>query len=678
MFTVIIQSKRSSDLMREHKFLFKPFVDEGTVAFCDWNESGTDVRSSVPDLYNIVKGKKEWRALILNTDSIYDYKGVLKPDRNNPFDYSLSDAEDMPHESPIPLIRLTHIIGGYSATPTKEFEKGFEYTDHESGEKLRVRESDLTEEEIHQLSMDYYDSLTAVYIEKEEDPQRVMLQEELAEKYSFTDIRPTEILLISTKKKFENNEKSRIVESWKNHLEMTSSSFWERNKYPNNCRFLFVDITNTDNSMYQKELTEFWLSVLTLAINRIAASTLQAYRLYKLHVDVSNEELAKILNLHLNKMVSVYAFVKEQLKLRPEYSFDEEEEIVHRQIIPIAIEKNEGKDLYMNFGEIGLCRDCLEDENVFWNSQLRQKKDNLARYLKFPRRAIDKAANRLKLRTESFVGEHYELDKFQLADLKEYMSELELKIMSSGVENVVDKRKIDEAIAKIDKKVKKEIGFRLRKKTVVVGGLIILALVFGGYIPYLIQAAKITTGTLLAGLGLTLLILAVSACGGLIALFLQRKQIISVMKKFNDLMRGVANNVRSYASKFEDYFSNICTYMKAQSILDGIHMRKENAMSNYSLLNAHKQALQSAIERERDWISAYGINRVDEMIPTVTSFFKMEVIPKENSLYYFTANNDETDIPINSTGDFVTSPYKFVEKLWIEREDIFDEEEAKE
>ena len=247
--------------MKDHKFLFKPFVDEGSVAFCDWNESGTDVRSSVPDLYNIVRGKKEWRALILNTDSIYDYKGVFCPNRNNPFDYSHSGMEDMPHESPIPLIRLTHIIGGYSATPTKEFEKGFEYTDDESGEKIRVRESDLTEDEIHQLSMEHYDSLTSVYIEKEDDPNRVKLQEAMAEKYSFTDIRPAEIILISTKKKIENNEKSRIVESWKNHLEMTSSSFWERNKYPNNCRFLYCDITNTDNSMYQKELTEFWLSV---------------------------------------------------------------------------------------------------------------------------------------------------------------------------------------------------------------------------------------------------------------------------------------------------------------------------------------------------------------------------------------------------------------------------------
>ena len=263
---------------------------------------------------------------------------------------------------------------------------------------------------------------------------------------------------------------------------MTSSSFWERNKYPNNCRFLYCDITNTDNSMYQKELTEFWLSVLTLATNRIAASTLQAYRLYKLHVDVSSEELSKILNLHLNKMMSVYAFVKEQLKLRPDYSFDEEEELVHRQTIPVAIEKSEGKDLYMNFGQVGLCRDCPEDENVFWSNQLRQKKDNLDRYLKSPRRAIDKSANRLKLKTESFTGEHYELDKFQLADLKEFMSELELKIMSSGVENVVDKKKINESIVKLDRKVKKEISFRLRKKPAIIGGLIILAIVFGGYI----------------------------------------------------------------------------------------------------------------------------------------------------------------------------------------------------
>lgn len=677
MFTVIIQSKRSSDLLRDHKFLFKPFIDEGLLAFCDWNESGTEVRSSVPDLYNIVKGKKEWRAIILNMDSVYDYKGAFRPKKNNPFDYSMVDSEQLPHESPIPIIRLSHIVGGYSATVRKEFEKGFEYVDEVSGEKIRVRESDLTEEEIHKLSAEHYSSLTSVYMEKEEDLIAAELQQSMCEKYAFSDIRPTEIILVATKKKSEDNERQKIVESWKNHLEMTSSSFWERNKYPNNCRFLFYDITNTDNSMYQKELTEFWLSVLTLAINRIAASTLQAYRLYKLRVEVSNEELEETLNEHLNKMNSAYGFVKSQLKLRPEYSFDEEEEVVHKQIIPVAIEKNEGKDLYMSFGRVGLCRDCPEDEGMLWNTMLSQKKSNLNLYLKAPRRVIDKSANKLKLKAESFVGEYYELDKFQLADLKEYMDELEFRIMSASIENVTDKNKINKAIIEVDKKVKKRISFRMRRKMAIVGGMIVLGVIFAGYIPYLIQAARISAKTLLTGLGVVGAILALSACGGVVSLFLQRKRVVSTMKKFNDLMRKVVTDVRSCATKFEEYFSDICTFMKAQSILDGIRIREESATSNYSYLIAHKHALSAAIERDNEWVASYGITRVDEMIPTVTSFFKVDVIPKENDLYYYAANRDESDIPINSTGDYITAPYKFVEKLWIEREDIFDEEEVR-
>lgn len=677
MFTVIIQNKRASDLMRDHKFLFKPFVDEGSLAFCDWNESGTDVRSSVPDLYNVVKGKKEWRAIIINTDSVYDYKGSYCPLRNNPFDFSHLDTEELPHESPIPLIRLTHIIGGYSAALKKEFEKAFEYVDPDSGEKRRVPASQLTEDELHRLSMECFDTLHSVYEERQADPRIAQLQEEVAEKYPFSDIRPAEILLVSTKKKVENNEKQRIVESWKNHLEMTSSSFWERNKYPNNCRFLFSEITNTDNSLYQKELTEFWLSVLTLATNKVAASTLQAYRLYRLRVEVSREELEKILNLHLNKMMSVYAFIKEQLRLRPEYSFDEEEDVVQRQEIPVTIEKTEGKELCMNFSRVGLCRDCPEDEKAFWTGELRAKKESLDKYLKAPRRVIDKAATHLKMKTDSFTGEHYELDKFQLADLREYMTELEVKIIASGAENMVDRKAVGEAIAQVDKDVRKEVGFRLRRKVAIVGGLIILAIVLGGYLPYLVQAAKTSASVLLSSLLLTSAVLVLSAVGGLIALWWQRRRVVKVMKRFNTLMRKVAADVRAYATRFEEYFSDICTYMKAQSILDGITRHKENALSNYSLLNAHKRALQTAIERDSEWITAYGIKRVDEMIPTVTSFFKTEVIPKENSLYYFAANREEDDIPINTTGDTVTSPYKFVEKLWIEREDIFDEEEGK-
>ena len=50
MHTVIILNKQSSDLLKDFRFLYKPFVDEGTISFCDWNEAGTDLKSAVPDI----------------------------------------------------------------------------------------------------------------------------------------------------------------------------------------------------------------------------------------------------------------------------------------------------------------------------------------------------------------------------------------------------------------------------------------------------------------------------------------------------------------------------------------------------------------------------------------------------------------------------------------------------
>ena len=122
LHTVIILNRHSSDLLKEYRFLFQPFADEGTVSFCDWNESGSDVMSSVPDLYKLIRGRKDWRAVIVNTDCLREISDPqLIPLGENPFDFINASAEDdrgVPSESSVPLIRLTHMIGGYE--PTKE------------------------------------------------------------------------------------------------------------------------------------------------------------------------------------------------------------------------------------------------------------------------------------------------------------------------------------------------------------------------------------------------------------------------------------------------------------------------------------------------------------------------------------------------------------------------------
>ncbi len=674
MYTVIILNKQSSDLLKDYKFLFKPYVDKGIIGFCDWNESGTDVKTSVPDLCDLIKGKKDWRAFIVNTDSIYGCSDFPMPKETNPFDYSEYDKNLLPHESEVPIIKLTHIIGGYTSLITKEFEKGFEYYDPEQGENVRIREAELSEDEFNGLS-EKYDDITSVYIEKEISEEVKFMQKSMVNKYLFSDIRPTEIDLISTRKKADHDEKTVIEESWKNHLEMTSSNFWEVNKYPNNCRFLVYDITNQDNSFYKKELIEFWLTVLTLATNKVAASTLQAYRLYNVHVDVSKEELQKILNNHLNKLNSAYSFIKEQISLRPESSFGEDEELVPRQSVPVTIEKNEAKELFMNFDRIGWAKDYPEDETTFWKIQIKHKKNSLEKYLKTPRRVIDKSANYLKKKAESFRDEHYILDQFQIDDIKETMDNIEFDIISSEVKRAIDKKSIAQDISEIDKKVKKEIGLRMSKKMIIISGIILMLICLGGYLPYLISAGEIGADVFAAGVGIVALVLCVSAIGGIISLILQRRKLVNLMKDFNILMRKVTNDMRSFVGRFETYFTDICTYMKAVSVLDGTKKKSLGIDSVSNILLMHKRAIAAAAGKDNDMIISYDLKRIDEVITNVTTFFDVNHIPRENSLYYFEENLEEDDIPINSTGDTVTAPYKFIEKLWVEREDVYDEEE---
>ena len=80
MHTVIILSKHSSDLLKDYRFLFKPFIGSGKICFCDWNESGTDLVSSVPDLYKTIRGCLKWRAVVVDTEPAFGRRGGPVPD----------------------------------------------------------------------------------------------------------------------------------------------------------------------------------------------------------------------------------------------------------------------------------------------------------------------------------------------------------------------------------------------------------------------------------------------------------------------------------------------------------------------------------------------------------------------------------------------------------------------
>lgn len=675
MYSVIILNKRSSDLLKNYHFLFKPYIDSGEIGICNWNESGTDLNSSVPDLYKLVKGKKEWKAVIVNTDSLFGYENSYTPDVKNPFDYSVTDKEIAPHESPIPIIRLCHMLCGYSSVVQKQYEKGFQYEEYssEAGERvpIKVKASELTPEEIQTLS-DNHEDLKDIFIEKEIPIEYKEKAEELSKKYRFAETRPEKLALIVTRTDYAGDESRMVLESWKDHLEMTSSLFCERNHYPSVCRFMCFDFTNSDNSLFDKQLMEFWMSILTLCLNKIAASYLQAYRLYNISVGMDTEEFSKSINSHLDGLMAAKRYVEKQLSLKPELSFDINEEIVQKEDIPCSVESNSTSNLYVNKAKISFATDKPTNEFKFWNDEEIEKHKNLELYLKGPRRAINISANLLKNIANSYKEKTYVLDEFQIDDVNEAKYQYEKKILANDIGQILDKKQMMEELDDKSKDVRKIISYRMSFSTIVTISAMVIFLILLGCIPYIVYGFK-ATHKIMPFIEITCLLTLLSSIGGLVVLFIQRERLRSAIKEFNNVMRKIVTRVNTYASDFSKYFSDVCTYMKAKSIVKNVQTNSVAFNDKMSLLKLHESAIDEAISKDLNWVMAYDIKRKSEYIDSITGIFDPHIRPSDSKIYYVLTSDEDAEIQLNESGYYIHTPYNFVSHFYLEREDLYDD-----
>lgn len=669
LYTLIIVNKRTSEVLKNHRFLFDYFVDSGEIEFCDWNEGGTDVNSTVPDLYKRIRGKKVWRAIILNTDSLYNYKSSPVPDRQNPFDYSAVDDESFPHESPIPLIRLTHLLGGYVASPPTEFEKAFEFFDAQTGERMRMNEAEFDASDYSsQMSKS---ELKSIYLEKKPSPELLRAYREMGEKYVLDAVRPTEILLIATRQKSEDNTRARIVSAWQNHFEGGSSNFWERNKYPTECRFLFSEISKIDNALHAQDISCFWLSVLSLAVNHVSPSTLQAYRLYRLWIELDMAALSEQLSNHIDHLEAAYKHVKFELGKLPEFEFDSDESLLPVQMIPLPTMKKDDGNQYLDINR------NAENQEAFGSYSAKQDElqKNLTNQAVNPRRAIDRAAKLVKTKSRGFYGEACELDEYQIDDIREELDRYELEIFSTRPKNAFSKEKTKEIGDIVSHQIAKTVAPPMSTESIIVAGMIALVIVCIGNIFYFKQSYD--EETLQWALLLTLVIVAVTAAGGVIALKWHQGIMEERIREATQPMRDTVNEVHESNACFENYFTNVCTFMKGQAMIQGSRLCDDRSTSERSRLNAHSRAIKRVIERDKVWLFDFDQPRCpEEHVANISLLFDFRTPPEENSFYRLSRNVDPETLAVNTSGEKCTAPYAFITRLIIEREEVFDDMEA--
>lgn len=844
MFTVVFSSERTSQWRKEYDFLFQPLRESGELCFCDWYEDKNTIGEAVPGLYGMIKGKKEWRAIILNLDSLdlyppeqadaldnepaqnatsadapnalsdahaatassadnaqiqpqadtaaigvhdqdasilEDASDILRPKPQNPFDYSEKDKDTEPHESRVPIIRLAHMLAGYKFTNIQGFEPVFEYFDSELETKCVITEKDLDAffaiqkhfEEMRFMSEDedieIYDAATKAFLTAKDEAVHVLMdssqdcfdcrvihsdcdhlaetlkckpdeiklvyaprvdkankdtemvrlslseyrrigdvlrrgnhltpvyrtipasktilekQAKLNKSFQFADKRPTELLLFATRHNAELDEKKSVRNTWNRVTQVEPTLFWQSNHYPSCCRFLYMDIMSQDRIRFKQDLIHFWLSVLLLAHNNLESSTLKAYNLYRVHLDIDEQELFYALNRQLNTLEAAYNVVQSELQFKPESSFDPDENLLSKEEVTInfvndkaAEMAHERPDKYYSEGDRKQEQKKQEEEN---QHILEEKQKSLK--VSNKQRELDRAVGNLRMRAYSFLPKHYVLDEYQTVELQKKKRDLECKLIQSGshspeafeAKQRKEKEEQEKIIKNAHEKLESQEATLMNRDVVKYAGIVAACIVVLGNGTYIVQSAiySDTTWDNISALGASLLVtLFIIVCGTACAIFMikrnhsdHRRAVDERDRTIEDLYKREHNN----AKELSDFYSNLLTYFKLQAIYRGIHNRKEDDITSRRQLIGYSTAIKEAMRRDEHWLNLYGFKRMPVELLYTDGFSKK---PSKNPIFYFEADTGENTVSLNKTTELL-SVYRFIRQITIERDYLLDE-----
>ena len=648
MYTVIIQSPETERLSRDYRRLFfEEHIARNELSFCTWIKSGDTVDTAVPALYDLVAGKREWRAIIVQTEKDRLYGPASRP--RNPFDF-IENKEYDPYvvkESPIPLIRLTQLLGG---VPEPEIR-------YEQGEKV-----------------DEYGRTQVVYIPDKEQHQAAMKEHgRIAERYQFVENRPREILVISTRQSVDNSE-SEVDAAWRTKLETESSEFWSRNRYPSPCRFMTCDVLNERHSLYPGSIFKLWAAVLLLSVNQIEASSLQAYRLYNLSLELDQEQLSAAFSRYAAKMGGMTG----QLD-----AADANRETVESQVARKAPELDEevdvtfstkhSSDLMVDTKPLGLVTDNPVEEREFWNERFRRATAALNELLRAPARALDVAADDTRRRSVYPAGEVEILNRYQRGDLTEHLQESYFGTLAARAALGLNVKRRQRERAIIDQQVRRRIAQRLSGKRVGIAAGICAAVLALGSLPYIIGAGRVGGSALLWALLVLVVMLLIAGGFGLAELWIQRKEMVDAMEDHNRCMHEVVREMQIGAQHYSDYLSCLCTYLRGRSYLDREQEMLGSLANVEKLRHGHHRAILKCVNLVRVWSAALGADVDITMVGKDSTVFDPAIAPEENAAYRFELPASGRSIPLNNTGERLLAPYDFIRGINLEREELFDD-----
>ena len=663
MFTVILLSESAKKIFNGSRDYFKPFEENGSIAFCDWVQSpeAKTLYEVVPDLTEKIRGKAQWRAIIVD-----HARGMTKEqgrDKENPFDFVDNRETRLSLEpSKHRMVRLAHVLLGYPHLPAKDFEAHLVYKD-EDGYEVQAEVGEVG-------SLPEQSGLSRRFTEVEHSEEDKHKHQELVDFYRMKEVHPSEAIFIVTRDSVEADEQAALLRAWQLDGDVSSSRFVERNDYPPKSRFATYELLEEENSGYEQDLQTLWLGVLTLATNELPTSAFQADRLYRLALEVSKPGLGYMLNDHISTLVAVRDTLSHRIRgIRKTYSMDVTDLLAPIEVA-VAFDDVGGSDLEVSTGKIGLATDHPRSESSWWKEKESEVAANADRFLRKPRRALARSVQDARLQARMPDETVRILDEIEIDELSEHLDSRLHELLLPATANILDERRFRSVIAEKAKEVRAYIRERASLSAI----LSVMGVVFGIWIvvlsPYLFLTQRNGTEPLAsAGLNVVL-VLVLLLVVLLVTLVVMRERLRRLVEEMNAATLKQVGTVRSGVSTFAKFLSEVATYSRGRALLRGSEKaleREREQVRSFEILRAHivekiaeeKLVVQSsgtplAIKPDRAYLTHFDPSNKRD----VDNLFRYPVTPHA--------------IPFGLTGEYIEAPYDFIDMLSLDHISVFE------
>lgn len=646
MYSVLIQNQSTMESFHEFHPFFMEEILNNQIGVCRWIESGNSVDTALPELCEMTGDKEHWRAIIVRVTDETEMQAT-KADPNNPYDFNEENVSGGLSESSVPLIRLTHILGGVPSPPV-------EFVETEKVQENRVAQ---------------------VVYKPVKDEAKEKAHEALEQKYKFNGKRPTEILLVTFHRKGHQTEAVKTEFVWTNFLELNSSEFWRRNNYPSACRFLKYDYEELGPIQRNADLFNFWMSVMLLAGNDINPSSLQGYRIYNIHTDFDREKMAHTFQAKVDMLVGTKSYIGMEIRRDQEEKASIDETAVmdftHVEGLEINVDISRDTVLEVSDKEFGICGKTSGEEANKWEGMKGVAESNLDELYKRADRELEKGTDRMRLRQHIEDEDVKPINHFQEEDIRKELDGLFIQILNSQSELEGLTKQNREGLCKKAEAVKKNIVCRIvgtGARTILTVILIILALCcIPGIFIRLIKIGSVIIPSLLLTAGLA----AFYAAAEFVVLKVQHVKFKRKINDYNEEMENIWEDLENCTRNLTDFVRDVVSYSRGYDYLNILEHKNYTTGYIYDALQRHMKATNLFLEKLRRWSRAFYMDT--NFNPETRDNFRIdiELSPQNNYLYTF-ENGKEYVVPLNETGEEVISPFEFVKKFNIDREELFD------